>query len=71
LGVFADSVYPVIPDNMPLGLGNVDWLGAFIAVVQGVVPIMLILIGLFIIWLETDELKAEKEIKKEEKKGKK
>lgn len=72
LGMFADStVYNILPNNLPLGLGTVDWLGALMSVLQGVVPVMLILIGLFIVWLEADELKAEKEIKKEEKKGKK
>jgi len=35
-------------------------------VIQGTVPPFLALIGLFIVWLELDELRIEKELKKEE-----
>ncbi len=64
LGLFADSS----------GLGfwksvtGIDWLGSFLTVLAGVIPIFLILLGLLIIWLEVDEIKMEKELKKEEKK---
>ena len=34
-------------------------------VLNGVIPIAIFLIGLFIFWLELDEIKIEKEIKKE------
>ncbi len=59
------SVYAVI--NYP------DWelLSAFITVVKGVVPALVFLIGLFIVWLELDELRIEKELKTEEKKVRK
>ncbi|MBN2102134.1 MAG: hypothetical protein JW716_04655 [Candidatus Aenigmarchaeota archaeon] len=46
----------------------VDWLGNFIILVTGSIPILLILIGLFVIWLEADELKVSKEFDKEDKK---
>ncbi len=62
LGLFANGIIP--------GL-NITWLGTywlntFIAVLQGVIPILLILLGLFVVWLEVDELKAQKELTKEE-----
>lgn len=44
----------------------VDWLGNFIILVTGSIPILLILIGLFVIWLEADELKVSKDFEKEE-----
>jgi len=39
-------------------------------VLQGVIPPFLIVIGLFIIWLELDEWRIERELKIEEKKTK-
>lgn len=39
-------------------------------VLQGTIPPFLIVIGLFIIWLELDEWRIEKELKAEEKKAK-
>lgn len=39
-------------------------------VLQGIIPPFLIVIGLFIIWLELDEWKIERELKIEEKKTK-
>ena len=44
------------------------WLKNFIVTLTGVIPPFLILIGLFVVWLELDEIKAEKELKAEEKK---
>ena len=44
------------------------WLRNFIVTLTGVIPPFLILIGLFVVWLELDEIKAEKELKAEEKK---
>lgn len=40
-------------------------------VLQGIIPPFLIVIGLFIIWLELDEWRIEKELRVEEKKRKK
>ncbi len=45
----------------------VDWLGNFIILLTGTIPILLIIIGLFVIWLEADELKVSKEFETEEK----
>ncbi len=43
----------------------------FLTVLNGFIPPLLILIGIFVIWLEADELKMEKWTKKEERKTKK
>jgi len=61
LGLFVDSVYPLF-GNASLVPG-VDWLANFVIVLTGVIPIFLILLGLFIVWLEADELKTTKEFK--------
>jgi hypothetical protein len=37
----------------------------FLTVVNGIVPAFVALIGVFIIWLELDELKVRKELKSE------
>ena len=50
------------------GTYGIDWLGNFIVVITGIIPIFLILLGLFIVWLEADELKSAKEFKEPEKK---
>jgi hypothetical protein len=39
-----------------------------LTVLNGVIPILVILLGAFIIWLEWDEWKIERELEKEEKK---
>ena len=64
LGLFIDSVTPII------GLG-IQWLTNFIIVLTGVIPIFLILIGLFIVWLEIDEWKIQRELEREEEEEKK
>jgi protein-S-isoprenylcysteine O-methyltransferase Ste14 len=63
LGLFVDSVYPIMGIK---GTFGIDWIANFIVVVTGVIPIMLILIGLFVVWLEADEIKMNKELKTEE-----
>ncbi len=40
-------------------------------VLQGIIPPFVLVVGLFIIWLELDEWRIEKELKEEEKKEKK
>ncbi|MDI6825750.1 MAG: hypothetical protein QMD36_00970 [Candidatus Aenigmarchaeota archaeon] len=40
-------------------------------VLQGIIPPFVLVVGLFIIWLELDEWRIEKELKMEEKKEKK
>jgi hypothetical protein len=42
-----------------------------ITVINGAVPVLVFLLGLFIVWLELDELKIERELKAEEEKEKK
>ncbi len=68
LALFVDSVVPITGTT---GTFGIDWLGNFIIVLTGVIPIMLILVGLLVVWLEADELKMEKEFSEEEEKPKK
>jgi hypothetical protein len=68
LALFIDSVYPIMGTVGTLGI---NWFNNFIIVLTGVIPPFLILLGLFVVWLEVDEMKAEKELKKEEEKEKK
>lgn len=42
----------------------------FLTVVNGIVPLFVALMGLFIIWLELDELKVKKEIQRSGRKPK-
>ncbi|MBU0953581.1 MAG: hypothetical protein KKA90_04145 [Nanoarchaeota archaeon] len=68
LGLFVDSVYPLTGDGPILGI---TWLTNFLVVLTGVIPIFLILIGLFLAWIQFDESKSQHEmaeIKKSEKK---
>ena len=44
---------------------------ALLTMIKGIIPAFLILVGIFIVWLELDEIKIEKELAKEEKKSKK
>ena len=62
LVLFANGVIP----GFSIAWLGTFWLNTFIAVLQGIVPILLIILGLFIVWLEVDELKAQKELSKEE-----
>ncbi len=62
LGLFVDSAIPL---SGGVGTLGIDWLGNFIVVLTGVIPILLIIVGLFVIWLEMDELKAQKELSQE------
>lgn len=68
LVLFVDSVTPL---SGTMGTFGIDWLGNFIIVLTGLIPIFLIIIGLFIVWLEIDELKIQKELSEEEKKEEK
>lgn len=68
LFLFADSVVPISGQT---GTFGIDWLGNFIIVLTGVIPIFLILVGLFVVWLEIDELKMQKDISEEKKETKK
>ncbi len=68
LALFVDSVYPMV--EIPI-ISDIDWLNNFIVLLTGFIPPFLIIIGLFVVWLEIDEIKAEKEIRAEEEKEKK
>jgi hypothetical protein len=68
LGLLADSVMPIIGVK---GTFGIDWFANFVIVLTGIIPPFIILLGFFIVWLEMDEMKAEKELKKEEEKEKK
>jgi len=41
-----------------------------ITILNGAIPVIVFLLGIFIVWLELDELKIEKELAKEERKTK-
>lgn len=64
LGLFVDSI-------MPNPITGVQWVTNFVILLTGFIPPFLIIIGLFVVWLEIDELKVQKEIEEEEKKEKK
>jgi hypothetical protein len=57
----AGSIYYVISGAWP----------ALLTVLKGAVPIIVFVVGIFIVWLELDELRVEKELIKEEKKPRK
>ncbi len=59
------SIYYIV-SGIPgyLGPGLPDLL----TVLNGAIPILVFVLGIFIVWLELDELKVEKEISREEKK---
>lgn len=42
-------------------------LSAFVTVLLGAIPVFLILIGLLLVWIESEELKTEKEFKRKRK----
>ncbi len=58
LALFVDSVYDVIP-----GI-SIRWWNNFLLVASGVVPLLLIIGGGFVIWLEIDEIKTSRQFSK-------
>ena len=54
-------------------IGGVAWtyfyMNDFIGLLKGVVGPLVALVGLFMVWLELDELKIERELASEEKKS--
>ncbi len=69
IGLFllADSVIPILGGVGTTILGyTINWFDNFLIVLTGVIPPFLILLGLFVVWLEIDDMKAEKELKREE-----
>lgn len=49
---------------------NLRLLESLSVVLQGAIPPFVMLVGLFVVWLELDEWKIEKELKREEEKEK-
>ncbi len=58
-GLFLDS--PTV--HMWRSVTGINWWNNFVIVLTGVIPPLLLLAGIFIVWLEADELGAEKEMK--------
>lgn len=58
-GLFLDS--PSV--HMWKSMTGINWWNNFVIVLTGVIPPFLLLAGIFIVWLEADELGAEKEMK--------
>lgn len=59
LALFADSLWNILPGP------QINWISNFVITVTGVIPIFLIIIGLFVVWLEVDDMKVKKELKNE------
>ena len=66
LGMYAYEIMNGM--NGIFGLKLLQSLGILL---QGSIPLFIMLIGLFVVWLELDELRIEKELKEEEEKAKK
>lgn len=67
LSLLVDSALPL---SGTTGTFGINWFDNLVTVLTGVIPLFLLLIGLFVVWLEIDELKAQKEMKEEEAKEK-
>lgn len=61
-GLIIGSVYSIF--QFPFLLSSLK------VVLAGVIPILVILIGIFIVWLELDEMRIERELRKAQKKKK-
>lgn len=68
--VIASIYYLVAGPALTWLTGNKPYVDLLI-LLNGGIPVLVFLIGLFIVWLELDELRIEKELKAEEKKKKK
>lgn len=51
---------------LPFKLGTVKLWESLVTLLVGSIPPFVMLIGLFVVWLELDEWRIEKELKKEE-----
>ncbi len=60
-----EYLYHVNPTFMGI---QFNLLGSLWIVLQGIIPPMLMILGLFVVWLELDEWKIDRELKAEEKK---
>lgn len=61
------SVWWILQTNNPF-LNGRNNLNDFIAIVNGGLPPLIFLIGLFVVWLELDEFRIEKELSGKKKK---
>ena len=64
--VWKTPIYPASYLGVQQGTNLYD----FIVVLNGAIPPLVFLIGLFIVWLEYDEWKIERELRAEEEKAK-
>jgi len=68
VGSIAAVVYSMGNNVEILGISIPNLWVAFKTVVFGIVPALVFVVGLFIVWLELDELRVEGELKEEKKK---
>ena len=69
LGMYAYELMSGVEQGISLPVvGVVHLWKSLIILIMGTVPPFVMLIGLFIVWLELDEWRIEKELKKEEEK---
>jgi len=54
-----------VPQLQPFGVAWF-WVSSLVTVVTGVIPVFLLLIGIFVVWLQADELKSKKEFEEVE-----
>lgn len=71
LGLYAHEFMTGRNIPIPGTAYELNLLGSLWTVIQGIIPPFILIIGLFIIWLELDEWRIEKELKMEEEKTKK
>ena len=64
LGLFVDSVVPLTGSAPIL---PISWFMNFVIILTGTIPILLILGGLFLVWIQMDESRAHKELAKVQK----
>ena len=69
LGMYAYELINGVGSGIQLPvLGTVYLWGSLITLIVGFLPGFVMLIGLFVVWLELDEMRIEKELKTEEEK---
>jgi len=59
----------IAPYLAPIGVSAKGAWNDFILLLNGALPPLIVLIGIFIVWLEWDEWKIERELEAEEKKS--
>jgi len=71
LGMYAYEIINGVSNGITLPvLGTIHLWKSLITIIIGTVPGFVMLIGLFVVWLELDEMRIEKELEKEEKEEK-